>query len=78
MKTTPNYPDILRLVGLDVDEATEIIQTQHGAREYDDTIDDGGDAPGTYVMRRTCTMPHGRYIRLYYLDTQRIVEDIRL
>lgn len=70
--------DIDKILGVDVDEATELLITQFGATEYEDKIDDGGDEEDTYIMRRSVELLDGQCVRLYYLDVLGIVEEATL
>lgn len=64
-------------IGKEIGYATELIRKKFGAEMYDDTIDDGGDEQGTYVMKR-CFELDNKDVIFYYLDKDGIVDFIEV
>lgn len=71
---------IYRLLhGLSVYEAEDILSRDFGVSgDLDEWLDQCGDEEGTYVIGRCYRLPSGEYVRIYYLDTDMIVSDVRV
>lgn len=65
----------IALIGCDIDDASELLVNQFGAEVWDEDFDNPGDNPGEYVMKR-CLSIGSQDIRLYYLNTERVVADV--
>lgn len=61
----------------DVNEVTEMLEKEYGAKWADEKYDDCGDEDGTYVMKRVLSLGGG-YVDLYYLDVEGLVSCVTI